>query len=134
MSYDRADYDPSEYAVRLAFFVTWGMLNGLAGPLHLEEDQKQLSQLRQREITPRKFLEVACDGKFWEEDLNDEGNAFARTYYLRQPEQANYFEDYAQVLLAGDADLWVIADSWENYDKIAPVIDGRYEQWKKGTN
>jgi len=131
MSYDRADYDPPRFAVRIAFFIAWAMLNGLEGPLHQEDDQELLGQLRRREITPRKFLEIACDDKLWEADLSDEGNAFARVYYLGRPGVA-YFDDYEQVLVAASTDLRAVADSWENYDKIAPLITRRYEAWKNG--
>lgn len=130
MSYDRADYDLAKHSVRIAFFVAWTILNGLAGQLHLEDDQKMLVQLRQREITPGKFFEAACDYKFWEEDLNGEGNAFARAYYAKHPDQSGYFEDYTRVLLSDQKELRAVIDCWENYDKIAPAIKERYEQWK----
>ncbi len=130
MSYDRADYDPTQFSVRIAFFVTWAMLTGLEGQLHKEDDQELLTLLRQREITPREFLETACDYKFWEEDLNDEGNSFARDYYWGQPGQANYFEDYNWVLLTENADLQAVVDSWSNYDRIAVLINRRYQTWK----
>ena len=129
MAYDRADNAPSTDAVRIACFVTWAMLNGLLGILHLEDDQALLRQLREREITPRKFLEVACDDKFWEEDLNDAGNLFARVYYPDRCGLLNYFDDYKQVF-SEYAGLSLVTDTWKNYDKIASVVAGRYEQWK----
>ncbi len=132
MSYDRADYDPSRFAVRIAFFVTWAMLNGLEGQLHQEDDQQLLNQLRQRKITPRSFLEIACDDKFWEEDLSDEGNTFAHSYYVGRPGQITYFKDYEQVFLVEPTNLFAVADNWENYDKIASLISRRYIEWKNG--
>ncbi len=133
MSYDRADYDLAKDTVRIAFFVTWVMLNGLAGQLHLEDDQELLTGLRQREITPSHFFVVACDCKFWEADLSDAGNAFVQDYYVHHPKRAGYYEDYARALVTDSGELEAIVDCWENYDKIAPVIAGRYEQWKNGT-
>ena len=130
MAYDRADNDPSTDAVRIAFFVAWAMLNGLAGQLHLEDHQELLRQLHQRKITPRKFLEVACDDKFWEEDLSDDGNLFARVYYPQQRGLLNYFDDYREVFLTEYANLSSITDDWNDYDKIEAVVSGRYEQWK----
>lgn len=133
MAYDRADNDPARDEVRIAFFITWAMLNGMAGALHLDDDQALLQQLREREITSRKFLEIACDDKFWEEDLSDEGNLFARTYYPQRRGFLNYFDDYKRVFLAEYADLVLVADTWAEYDKIAPVISERYEEWKLQT-
>lgn len=130
MSYDRADYDPTQFSVRIAFFVTWAMLTGLEGKLHKEDNQELLALLRQREITPREFLEDDCDCKFWEEDLSSEGNSFARDYYLGQTNQANYFQDYEQILLTENADLQTVINSWSNYDKIAVIINRRYQTWK----
>ncbi len=106
------------------------MLNGMAGALHLDDHQALLQQLREREITPCKFLEIACDDKFWEEDLSDEGNLFARAYYSQRREFPNYFDDYKRVFLAEYADLILVTDTWAEYDKIAPVISERYEEWK----
>lgn len=98
--------------------------------MHQEESRKTLSQLEKREITPRKFLEVACDDKFWEEDLSDDGNLFARVYYPQQRGLLNYFDDYNWVF-SEYADLSLVTDGWGNYDKIAPVVAGRYEEWKR---
>jgi len=133
MAYDRADYDPAKDAIRIAFFVAWAMLNGLAGQLHLEDDQALLRQLNRREMTPRKFLETACDDKFWEEDLSAEGNLFARAYYPQKHGIVNYFDDYKRVFLAEYADLDLVTDSWDNYDKIASAISQCYEEWQKTT-
>ena len=133
MSYDRADYDLAKYTVRIAFFVTGAMLSGLAGEMHLEDDQELLAKLYQREVTPGHFFTVACDCKFWEADLNAEGNRFARDYYMQHCTQDGYFEDYARVLLAEYGELESVVDCWANYDKIASVIAVHYERWKNGS-
>ena len=38
------------------------------------------------------FLFKHCDGKFTDEDLNDQGNAFAKEYY---GDDGDYMQDYA---------------------------------------
>jgi hypothetical protein len=40
------------------------------------------------------------------------------------------FADYRKVLAAGLPSFWHVADTWENYEKIAAVITRRYEEWK----
>lgn len=132
MSYDRADYDLAKDTVRIAFFVTWAMLNGLAGQLHLEDDQELLAGMHGREIAPGYFFIVVCDCKFVEADLSDEGDQFVRAYYLHHRKRSGYYEDYARVLLSEFGLPELVVDCWENYEKIAPVITGRYEQWKNG--
>lgn len=131
MAYDRADNDPARDEVRIAFFIAWAMLSGLAGQVHLEDTQALLRHLHEHEIAPRKFLKIACDDKFWEEDLSAEGNLFARAYYLQRRGLLNYFDDYKRIFLADYANLTLVADTWGNYDKIAPMISGRYEEWRR---
>ena len=72
-----------------------------------------------------------CDERFSERDLNAEGNAFAQYYYVDEAgRRGPYFADYKQILVAGLPSFWHVADTWDNYDKIAAVISQRYEEWK----
>jgi hypothetical protein len=48
-----------------------------------------------------KFFLEACDGKFTD-DLNDEGNAFAH-----------------------------VQDTWTNFDKLRPVLNKRFDDWRR---
>ena len=72
---------------------------------------------------------MSCDGKFIDEDLNDEGNAFAQDYYV--VETGQYLTDY-EMTLGGDnlPDLYHVADTWENFERIKPVLDQRFDEWK----
>ena len=138
MSYDRADNDystedeplpPGHAGTHIGMFLAWAILNGL------EDDQQHsaelLARLRRRELTGRQFFEAACRGKFAEKDLNVEGNAFARQYYSDDTgKRGDYFADYKRVLVRGLPSFWHVADTWDNYDKIAPVVSRRYEEWK----
>jgi hypothetical protein len=111
-------------------FLAWAVLHGLEGDLHREHSRTDLLLLRSRKITGREFLFRACDGKFWEDDLSEEGNGFARWYYA--PESGGYgpyVDDYEAILAAGLPTLYHVADTWENFDKIARVIDSRFAEW-----
>jgi hypothetical protein len=57
------------------------MLAGLTGELHATESPEELGRLRSRSVTPGAFLLSACDGKFTDENLNDERNAFTQEYF-----------------------------------------------------
>jgi len=72
------------------------------------------------------------DGKFVDEVLSDEGNAFAVVYYGPAGEMGQYIDDYEETLSKGEPTLYHIEDSWTNYDKLAPVIDRRFSEWKDG--
>ena len=140
MSYDRADNDystedeplPQGHAgTHIGMFLAWAILNGLENDFHQQHSAELLARLRRRELTGRQFFEAACRGKFAEKDLNVEGNAFARQYYSDDTgKRGDYFADYKRVLVRGLPSFWHVADTWDNYDKIAPVVSRRYEEWK----
>ena len=52
--------------------------------------------MEQRIISPGEFFTEACDEKFTDEDLNDEGNAFTQEYY--DSKTGPYLNDYSQLL------------------------------------
>jgi hypothetical protein len=140
MAYDRADFDYSteeqplpkgHAATHIGMFLAWAVMNGLENEFHRQRSPQLLEQLRRREITGRQFFQAACGDRFSERDLNPEGNAFAEHYYTDQAGQRGaYFDDYRKTLAAGLPSFWHVADTWENYDKIAPVISARFERWK----
>ena len=140
MAYDRADYDYStetdplpkgHAATHIGMFLAWSIHHGLENDFHQQHSTELLAKVRQREVTGRQFFEATCNGRFSERELGPEGNAFAEYYYADAAgKRGPYFEDYKQVLAAGLPSFWHVADTWQNYDKLAPVIDRRFEAWK----
>ena len=140
MSYDRADFDYStdeqplpkgHAATHIGMFLAWAVLNGLEGEFHRAHSAELLAKLRRREITGRQLFEAVCQEKFSEKDLNEEGNRFAQEYYVDAAgRRGEYFADYKRVLTARLPSFWHVADTWENYEKIAAAINRRYEDWK----
>lgn len=112
-------------ATHTGMFVVWGLLSGLAGDIH---EPPLIEQLMRRSITPGRFFLDDCDGKFTDEDLNDEGNAFARAYF--DFETGEYLQDYESTLGQEVATLYHVADTWENYDLLKPVLDQRFSEWR----
>ncbi len=76
-----ADLQPEAGATHTGMYVAWALLSGLAGEIHVEDFPGDIPKLESRILTPGSFFLEACDGKFTDEDLNDEGNAFTRTYF-----------------------------------------------------
>lgn len=140
MAYDRADWHygadnfpkdlPSESGgTHIGMFLAWAIMNGLEGDFHRENSPTSLAAVRARQMTGCQFLFKECDEKFWDEDLSDGGNAFAKVYYDVTGESCcNYLEDYEQAFPGVPA--YCVEDNWQNYDKIASIISQRFEEWK----
>jgi hypothetical protein len=134
MKYDDASWHyegdyPSELpneagATHIGMFLAWALSRNLSGTLHLEESKAALDKLRNRDITGAAFLIEQCDEKLTDEDLNDVGNAFAAEYY-----ENTYFDDYCVVFKEGET-AYHVENTWANFDRIAPVLDRRFEQWQ----
>ena len=67
------------------------------------------------------FLFKYCDGKFNDEDLNEEGNAFAAKYY---GEDGLYLGDYEEAFAEL---LYVAPEEAHDYAKFAAMIDARHK-------
>ena len=138
MAYDRADWHyggdypeglpPENGGTHIGMFLAWAIHRGLEGAIHHEDaaDEQALAAVRERRMTGREFLINQCDEKFWEDDLSEEGNRFARSYYATN----RYYEDYEAALAASLPTLYHVEDSWGNFDKISTVLDRRYQEWK----
>ncbi len=116
-------------ATHTGMFVAWALLSGLGGEIHVSEFPGDLEKLRSRSVTPGQFFLEACDGKFTDEDLNDEGNAFAQAYF--EFDGGAYVGDYDRVLVGGLPSQYHVADTWENFDKLLPVLDKRLAEWRR---
>jgi hypothetical protein len=79
-------------ATHTGMFVAWALLSGLSGDIHVSDSPEDLEALRARAETPGAFFLRARDGKLTDEDLNDEGNAFAAEYFDFQ--NGRYLADY----------------------------------------
>jgi hypothetical protein len=151
MSCDRIDWHsggdyppdlPDENGgIHIGMFLTWAFGQGMAGEIHREESAELLEQLARREITGLNFLLDACDGKFWEMDLDERGNAFAADYYHDNSAFAerygSYLGDYCHVFKRHAAEHgfeyaseYHVENSWENFERLKPVLDQRFAQWQ----
>ena len=124
------DLPPEAGATHIGMFLAWAMLRDLAGEIRREDSQPSLEKLRARQMTGRDFLLKECDEKLTDEDLNEIGNQFALSYY-----EQTYLTDYCDTLLEDDS-VYHIADTWENFDRLAEVLDRRLAEWrsKRPTN
>ncbi len=114
-------------ATHTGMFVSWALLTGLAGPLR-QDIPDGIAALQQRTTTPGQFFWEYCDGKFVDLALNKEGNAFAKAYF--DFAKGSYLADYEAVLGGELPSLYHIADTWENFDRIKPLLDKRLLAWR----
>ena len=140
MAYDRYDWHyngdfPSELeeehaGTHIGMFLAWVITRNLIGDFHLNESSDWIQKVMDRKVTGRDFLFSMCDGKFWEEDLSKEGNAFAKFYYAGEDGYGEYLSDYENALCSNTKTLYHAEDSWDGFDSLAKIIDKRFEEWK----
>ena len=70
-------------------------------------------------------LRDTTDGALTSDMLSAEGLAFTSAYYA--PEYG-YSRDWRGVF-GHRADSYDVPDAWETYDRIAPLIDRRHDEW-----
>ncbi|WP_374488606.1 hypothetical protein [Zoogloea sp.] len=134
MKYDDAEYYflnfetdalPNEAgATHIGMFMAWMMLHDLVS----EDLEEAIDEVKSRQVTGREIVVDASDCKLLSDDLSEEGNAFAAWYY-----EDKYIGDYCRVFeISGDsADaLCSVEDTWDNFDKLAPVLDQRFAEWQ----
>ena len=117
-------------ATHIGMYVAWCLLNGHAGELHAVECSEDLEKLRLREETPGQWFIRNCDEKFTDEDLNESGNRFTLHYYAA--DDAPFLAVYEAALGEEVEHLYFVPDSWESYDKLAPLISSDYSNWLAG--
>jgi hypothetical protein len=109
-------------------FVAWALLSGLGGDIHTVECPEDLSALQTRAFTPGTFFLKFCDGKFTDEDLSDEGNAFAQHYF--KFERGAFLGDYTNAMPDDIPSLYHVPDNWDTFELLKPIFDQRLAKWR----
>lgn len=128
-----AGLPPEAGTTHIALFLAWAVSNGFASDYHTIDASDELGRLQRREVTPTQWFIQAYDEKFTDEDLNDEGNGFAVSYYAEveglHTAEGSYLADYCDTFPSADS-LYEIEDSWASFDALAPRIASRYVEWR----
>jgi hypothetical protein len=144
MKYDDSEYyflnfetelDNHAANTHIGMYLAWAVLAGLGrGDGEDVGAPDVLAALKARTTTGADVLSDLCDGKLFDSEFNPEGNAFTQAYY-----EKGFDDDYARVFAdqipntghpADDA--CSVPNSWANFDKLKPVLDRRFQQWKAG--
>jgi hypothetical protein len=116
-------------ATHIGMFMAWMILHELISEEHRKYHGDALAAVKARTMTGPTFVIDQLDCKLLDGDLSEAGNAFAAAYY-----ESQYVRDYMDTFGVDDstADYFCsVEDSWENFDKLARIIDRRFDEWKK---
>jgi hypothetical protein len=120
---------PAAGATHIGMYLAWAIVSGLESDFLREElAAEHLVWLKERKITPGEFLIDVCDEKFVDDELDAEGKEFTDTYYASNM----YFDDYDKAVGTNVETLYDVPDTWETFDKLKPVLDRRFDEWKRG--
>jgi hypothetical protein len=133
---DRADWHyggdfpsglpPENGGTHIGIYLAWIIHRQLGSKTLEKYGGATFQRVLRRQATGRDLLFSELDEKFFPELLTKEGKAFTRDYY----ESNEYVNDYDQVLGAARESLYHVEDTWENYDKMVPVLDERLQAWR----
>lgn len=121
------DLPPNAAFTHTGLYLAWAVLADLGSKELSDDFEEELAKLSARLILPCEVYRV-MDGKLTDEDLSDEGNEFTKVYF--ELDVGQYLDDYREVLCRGLPTLYHVADSWENYDRLKPILDGRLAEWR----
>ncbi len=105
------------------------MRTRFARDIYASELQEDLVKLRTPTVTPGEFFLNSCDGKFTDDALTDEGNAFAQEYF--DFNTGSYLKDYERILVKKLPSQYHVQDTWTNFDTLRPVLDRRLAEWRR---
>jgi hypothetical protein len=121
-----AELPPENGGTHIGMYLAWIVLRNLGSEELVELGAETYPKVQKREATGRDLLFTELDEKFFDRLLNPEGKAFTDAYY----ETDEYVNDYANVLGGDLPTLYHVEDSWDNFDKLAPVLDERLATWR----
>jgi hypothetical protein len=136
MKYDDAEYYfmdfvtdlPNENGGRhMGLFLEWAIRRGLAS----EELMAEADALRSGRTTGLDLLFEYCDGKLFDTDLSDEGNAFAAEYY-----EQHHIDDFIEAINVSpneeSADAVFGAEiTPQRHARVLWQLDRRYSDWRR---
>ena len=110
----------------MSMFLTWAIIKGHCGKVHLDEEPEAVRQLINREISGTDFFINNCDCKLWREDFSESILPFVDAYY-----ESGYLNDYASVTRNKlQKEPLTSSFSWDSYEVYEKMIDHAYKHWK----
>ncbi|WP_066684013.1 DUF7832 domain-containing protein [Christensenella intestinihominis] len=138
MAFDKMDWHavtfpdsiPYENAgTHIGMYLAWLVNNDLIQEDWLEEFADAFDRVRSREMTGRDLLMECFDETLMEDLMVEEALEFTGEYY-----DSSYIDDFVDALANEGVDsefaVYLHEDTWENYDRLEPVINEKFEKWR----
>ncbi len=114
--------------LHIGMYMGWIIDRDLYSEYFADEASTEIYRFKRRDIGCIILAEI-WDGSLSFDLFGTQGNMFTSYYYAG----GIYRNDYTETLVSNEPSIYHIADSWENYEKIASRIDLRFQDWKKIT-
>ena len=124
--------DKFQASVHTGMYITWLIDSELFDDHDLPKTKEEIQLVKERKKTGANFYNDQLDGVLLDDDISEVGNEFSYFYY--ELENGDYLNDYTEILGENSETLYHIEDTWENYDKLKPVIDNRFRKWQNRQN
>lgn len=138
--YDKAKYHyesieeedlPEEHASNHTVpILRWLIENNLMSDFFVNEGANPLANYKSGELTIHELYQW-WDTCLTSDMLNEEGNAFAKQYF--DFSRGKYISDYKATLQGQLPSEYHIVYSDASYERLRPVIDRRYTEWRNAS-
>lgn len=121
----------SAAGTHLGMFVGWALTGGLGQWRWIAANQATLDAFARREITPGVWFTENIGGRFTSDMLSREGAGFTDAYCYE--DTRCFLDDYLSTWPENYPSLVHAPDSWDAYERLAPVMSRRLDEWRTGT-
>jgi hypothetical protein len=120
------DLPPEQGFVHTGLYLGWLVFHDFLDPVEMADTRAEVEEVLRRERTGPELFEWV-DGVLMSTMLTPEGDAFTHAYF--DFDRGGYLRDYEAALAIGLPSVYHVADTWENYDRLAAIVDRRYAAW-----
>jgi predicted Rdx family selenoprotein len=107
-------------------FITWLINNNWFSEEIEHQFATEIEKVKQKQLTGAEFYRKCLDGVFSTQELADEIKPFVNEY-LNIQKDIYTAEDYVHTFQGVGLTFYHVANTWENYDLIEPVIEQRFK-------
>jgi len=126
-SCDERELDHHQAHVHTGFYVGWLVRNKLLAKKWSKKIANGVQAFLAGDFTGPE-LYAGWGGELTDKMLSDEGKAFTASYF--DFDDGKFLDDYQELLACAVESEFHVADSWENFEKLAARIDARFAQWR----
>ncbi|OAB38935.1 hypothetical protein [Paenibacillus glacialis] len=112
-------------------FITWLIKNNWFTEEIGQNFATEIEKVKKKKLTGAEFYQKCLDGVFSTQELSDEIKPFVNEY-LNIQKDFYTAEDYVHTFQGVGLTFYHVANTWENYDLIEPVIEQRFQEfWER---